>query len=50
MVTINLTTKIKAPLGILGTIVEKLVLKKYIRDFLLERNKVLKEYAENKIF
>lgn len=36
----------KSPLGFLGKIADFLFLKKYMTNFLLERNKVIKEYAE----
>ena len=36
----------EAPLGILGTIFNKLILVKYLKTFLEERNRVIKEYAE----
>jgi ligand-binding SRPBCC domain-containing protein len=36
----------KAPLGIFGSIAEKIFLIKYITDFLKERNRVLKSLAE----
>ena len=35
-----------APLGWLGKIADVLFLKKYMRRFLLERNQVIKEFAE----
>lgn len=37
----------KSPWGILGKIADKLIMKKYLENFLTERNKVIKEYAEN---
>jgi len=37
----------EAPLGFLGTIVEKLILKKYMTKFLLIRNEKLKSLAES---
>ncbi|MEP7127948.1 MAG: SRPBCC family protein [Chitinophagales bacterium] len=37
----------KAPLGILGTLTEKLFLTAYMKHFLLERNQVIKEVAES---
>jgi ligand-binding SRPBCC domain-containing protein len=37
----------KAPLGVLGTIAEKLFLTRYMRKFLLTRNHVLKQVAES---
>ena len=36
----------KAPLGIFGSIVEKLFLKRYITKFLKKRNRILKSLAE----
>ena len=36
----------EAPFGILGEIVEKLILKPYMTKFLIERNRILREYAE----
>lgn len=36
----------KSPLGILGQVFDKLVLKKYLTKFLIERNNLIKEYAE----
>ena len=38
-----------APLGILGTLAEKLVLKKYMTTFLIERNAMIKSLAETQI-
>jgi len=38
----------KAPLGIFGSIAEKLFLKKYMTNFLKKRNKILKSLAESK--
>lgn len=40
------TLYFEAPLGWLGEIVEKLILKKYMLKFLEHRNQELKEYAE----
>ncbi len=37
----------KAPLGILGWIAERLLLAAYLKGFLMERNAVIKEYAES---
>lgn len=37
----------EAPFGILGELVEKLVLTKYLTKFLKERNQMIKEYAES---
>jgi ligand-binding SRPBCC domain-containing protein len=39
---------LQAPFGILGRIVMALFLKNYFKYFLTKRNKVIKEYAENK--
>jgi ligand-binding SRPBCC domain-containing protein len=36
----------QSPLGILGKIVNVLFLKSYMKNLLIERNKVIKEYAE----
>ena len=36
-----------SPFGWLGTLVDKLVMKKYMRSLLQERNKVIKEVAES---
>ena len=36
-----------SPLGFLGKIADFLFLKKYMTNFLLERNKIIKEYAES---
>jgi hypothetical protein len=35
-----------APLGLLGRLANKLVLTKYLTRFLVERNDLIKEYAE----
>ena len=35
-----------SPVGILGILVDKLVLRNYMANFLIERNKVIKEFAE----
>lgn len=37
-----------SPLGWLGSIVDALVLKRYLRKFLVERGRVVKQYAETK--
>jgi len=37
----------KSPLGILGKLVDKLFLKKYMIDLLEERNRIVKEFAES---
>jgi ligand-binding SRPBCC domain-containing protein len=36
----------KAPLGVLGRIAEKLFLTRYMRNFLITRNQILKHVAE----
>lgn len=36
----------KSPFGLLGRVFDKLVLKKYLTKFLIERNNLIKEYAE----
>jgi ligand-binding SRPBCC domain-containing protein len=36
-----------APLGVLGTIVEVLLLKRYLAGFLMERNSLIKQVAES---
>ena len=40
------TFEFASPLGILGRIVDKLILKNYMTQFLIERNQVIKEFAE----
>ena len=37
----------QSPYGILGSIVNKFFLKKYIENFLAKRNNIIKEYAES---
>ncbi|RYM32119.1 cell division protein [Brumimicrobium glaciale] len=37
----------KSPLGLLGKLADILFLKKYMKKFLLERNQVIKEFAES---
>lgn len=37
----------ESPVGILGAIADKLVLEKYLRNFLIRRNRVIKEAAES---
>ena len=37
----------QAPLGILGKIADALLLKNYMKFFLVERNKVIKQVAES---
>ncbi len=39
--------RFEAPLGPLGIIAEKLVLRRYMKKFLLERNRVIKRLAES---
>ncbi|GLR18353.1 hypothetical protein GCM10007940_29690 [Portibacter lacus] len=41
------TFSFSSPLGILGRIVDDLILKKYMTKFLLERNEMIKEFAES---
>jgi hypothetical protein len=36
----------QAPLGFLGTIVDRFLLKSYLENFLIERNMVIKDFAE----
>lgn len=42
------TFDFSAPLGILGWIIEKLVLKAYLTNLLMERNRMIKKVAETK--
>jgi ligand-binding SRPBCC domain-containing protein len=37
----------ETPFGIFGKIFDKIILKKHLTNFIIERNKVLKELAEN---
>ena len=37
----------EAPMGVIGRIVERLLLDRYLRSFLLERNAVIKRAAES---
>jgi len=37
----------KSPFGFIGSLADVLFLKKYMTNFLVERNKVIKEYAES---
>jgi ligand-binding SRPBCC domain-containing protein len=37
----------QSPLGIIGSLFDKLILTEYLRRFLIERNKVIKEFAES---
>ena len=41
---------LEAPYGIMGVLAMALFLKKYIQRFLIERNKTIKQYAENGYF
>ena len=45
-VTMKDIFKFKAPFGFLGTIAEKFFLNKYLMNLLIERNKIIKEFAE----
>ena len=40
------TFEFASPLGSIGRIVDKLLLKNYMNSFLLERNGIIKEFAE----
>lgn len=42
--------RFSAPLGILGTIVERLVLRRYLTRFLRERNQFVKQVAESEMW
>jgi ligand-binding SRPBCC domain-containing protein len=42
--------RFSAPLGILGTIVERLVLRRYLTRFLCERNQFVKQVAESEMW
>jgi ligand-binding SRPBCC domain-containing protein len=42
--------KFSAPLGVLGSIVEKLVLRRYLTRFLRERNQFVKQVAESEMW
>ena len=37
----------RSPLGVLGKLADRLFLKRYMQDLLMERNRVIKEYAES---
>ena len=37
----------KSPLGILGKLADKLFLKKYMTELLIERNRIVREFAES---
>lgn len=39
-----------SPLGIIGKLADKLFLKKYMRNFLLKRNVIIKKYAETSLW
>ncbi len=41
------TFEFSSPLGYLGTLVDSLILKRYLTRFLKQRNKTIKEFAEN---
>ena len=41
------TIQLEAPFGILGKMVMKLFLKNYFTGFLIERNNIIKEFAES---
>lgn len=45
-VVIKDTFRFQSPLGFLGTVVDKLVLTKYLRNLLTKRNAIIKEFAE----
>jgi len=36
-----------SPLGILGRLVDKILLEKYMTEFLIQRNRIVKEFAES---
>lgn len=38
-----------SPLGILGTIADKLIVEKHLRNLLVTRNEIIKEYAEKAV-
>lgn len=40
----------EAPLGFVGKIVEQLILTNYLKKFLIERNTIIKEYAETDLY
>jgi ligand-binding SRPBCC domain-containing protein len=42
--------RFSAPFGVLGFLVESLVLRKYLTRFLLERNMLLKQVAESEVW
>jgi hypothetical protein len=37
----------ESPFGILGDIFNKLILTKYLKAFLIERNQIIKDFAES---
>jgi len=43
----NYTFVFESPLGILGNLANKLLLTKYMTEFLMKRNQVIKEFAES---
>lgn len=40
----------EAPLGVIGKLAERLILTNYLKKFLLERNAILKQYAETGLY
>lgn len=40
----------EAPFGVIGKLVEQLVLTNYLKKFLIERNEVIKNYAETDLY
>lgn len=40
------TFEFASPLGLLGMMVDRLILKRYMTKFLIERNRIIKEFAE----
>ncbi len=36
----------QSPFGLIGKLVDRIILTKYLRNLLLERNRIIKEYAE----
>ena len=41
------TFEFASPFGLIGRIVDKLVLNKYMKNFLIERNEIIKNFAGN---
>ncbi len=39
-----------APFGLIGKVVEQLILTNYLKKFLIERNEVIKNYAESELY